>query len=177
MICNLCSNVEICKHYDYIKNNVGVTMVVNKCNNYRKLSNEVSENAYVPPTTTLLNTTKDISRDFRELSNKVNNDRVNNDFKVTSVPTELSECDNENCKASTYEDDKSFCTICGDPVCPVCSYSDIYTIGETKTENIATICEKCYNESEIINNIKHKKEATKTFKIFDINMFKENENE
>ena len=133
-------------------------------------------------TNTILKT-KDFSMDLRELSNKVNNDRVNESFKVTSVPTELSKCDNPDCKADVYEEDKTTCSVCGKAVCPVCSYTDMHelnSIGDSidSVNTVKVICEDCHNKKEAPKKTKKKTKKTaghkkpiKSDNPFDIDIF------
>lgn len=194
MICETCTNKEICKHYDYAIKNTGVSIRIDDCvhmklstkglttahydfsvfdHDYKKtltpnsypsvdqgvafLNRHTSAQNPMKYNTRVTNAVKakDFSRDLRELSNQVNNDRVNESFKVTSVPTELAKCDNPDCEADVYEEDKTNCSVCGKSVCPVCSYTDMHelnSIGDSidSTNTIKTICEDCQKKKEDI---------------------------
>lgn len=180
MICNTCDKKAICKHYDYIVKTTDVNIIVDSCNHksmslnglttaHHDFSKTIKPNPYVEPEIALLNNkttsvdkpnviaTKPLSRNFRELSNKVNKDRVSDSFKVTSTPTALVKCDNPECQADTYEEDKTVCSVCGKAVCPVCSYTDIQELnsltGEDNLETnktFKTICEECHKASDVV---------------------------
>jgi hypothetical protein len=93
-----------------------------------------------------------IKRDLKELSNELDPVNVDkpDDFKVTAMPTELAKCDNPECGADTYIEDKSKCTKCGKDVCPVCSVAtmdkqmSVSDSGDDKSLVISTICEECW---------------------------------
>ena len=145
--CDTCLNKDICKHYQYFRDNFELVVDVKDCSKYRTdlntTTNQIESN--LPK---LVNTDNNIDLlnqkqpkvypDLKELD-KIAPIAIDSEpLKITPVSIAKATCD--RCKQLVPSIDIDNCVECGRPVCKDCGVTTINTAGIPECT-----CEKCWS--------------------------------
>lgn len=148
--CDTCLNKNICKHYQYFRDNFDLVIEVKDCSNFRNNSSiTINQNDSIIPkwgnttnnidnSTVLLNNQPKVYPDLKELDKLMPIQTDSEPLKITPVTIAKAECD--RCKNQVSSIDIDNCVECGRPVCKDCSVTTINTAGIPECT-----CEKCWS--------------------------------
>lgn len=148
--CNICLSKNICKHYQYFRDNFDLVIEVKDCSNFRSDSNiTINQSESIIPkwgntnnidnNTMLLKKEPKIYPDLKELDKLMPITQPNSEpLKITPVTIAKAECD--RCKQQVPSIDIDNCVECGRPVCKDCGVTTINTAGIPECT-----CEKCWS--------------------------------
>lgn len=137
--CDICLNKDICKHYQYFRDNFEITVEVKDCSKLRAETtyNKTRTSHIANENITLLN--NKVFPDLKEFSKMPPTSLPSNDeSKVTPVTISKSLCD--RCQKQIPSIDIDNCIECGRQVCKDCSVTSINTSGMPECT-----CEKCWS--------------------------------
>lgn len=145
--CDTCLNKDICKHYQYFRDNFELVVEVKDCSKYRGTTNPTTiqhspnwgnvNNSSNDNNIALLKQPK-VYPDLKELDKIAPIATTNEPLKITPVSIAKTTCD--RCKNLVSSIDIDNCVECGRPVCKDCGVTTINTSGVPECT-----CEKCWS--------------------------------
>ena len=146
--CDTCLNRDICKHYQYFRDNFELVVEVKDCSKHRGAINPTTiqqspnwgsvSNSQNDNNIALLKQPKVVYPDLKELDKIAPIATTNEPLKITPVSIAKATCD--RCKNQVSSIDIDNCVECGRPVCKDCGVTTINTSGMPECT-----CEKCWS--------------------------------
>lgn len=146
MLCYTCNNKSICKHYQYINDNLEMTIEIKKCNNFNgnlEVEPSSSFKPYFNTSETVLldtNVEDNVRLDYPDFKDSASD--APNGIYTQAVEVPKVKC--TTCEHTDYETGISECDICKKQTCSNCGIIDY----NEETNSYITKCTECWSGKE-----------------------------